>query len=206
MTLSSSDANLVRPDGTPLTLFQTVNRLSGATGVELAVAVRVAGRLGAEVSGDWTRTNLESAISGDFEGAVAGDRQGRHRARDGRDVRRLAAVLVGFDRCVRPRRRRLAARPGVEQSLPRGWVGRERRHRHEILVETAAVRAVQAARPARGRPRLRPFERAFPSAPARRTSRRRYRPAPSSVFEYHHGHVTRFIRNAHVTPHRQGHR
>lgn len=69
MTLSSSDANLVRPDGTPLTLFQTVNRLSGATGVELAVAVRVAGRLGAEVSGDWTRTNLESAISGDFEGA-----------------------------------------------------------------------------------------------------------------------------------------
>ncbi len=69
ISFGSSNANLQAPDGSSLTLFQTSSEESSGTGVEAHLGFRVARRLSAEVSGTWTKTEIRTSLSGDFEGA-----------------------------------------------------------------------------------------------------------------------------------------
>jgi opacity protein-like surface antigen len=69
ISFGSSNANLQAPDGSPLTLFQTSSEESSGTGFEAHLGFRVARRLSAEVSGTWTKAEIRTSLSGDFEGA-----------------------------------------------------------------------------------------------------------------------------------------
>jgi hypothetical protein len=66
----SSDATLTTPSGGSQALFLTTSRLGAGIGVETHLAFRITGRLRAEVSGTWSRADLRTSVSGDFEGAA----------------------------------------------------------------------------------------------------------------------------------------
>jgi hypothetical protein len=61
-------ADLQRPDGSPLTLFETDNRQGPEFGVRLHLNARVSRRLAVEVAGGVSRARLETTIRDDFEG------------------------------------------------------------------------------------------------------------------------------------------
>jgi hypothetical protein len=63
------DATLIDTGGNPLTLFKTSNRITPGIGIEGAVSLRLRPRLRLEVAGSWVNADLESRVSGDFEGA-----------------------------------------------------------------------------------------------------------------------------------------
>jgi hypothetical protein len=67
----STKATLTTPGGSPLTLFETSNRIDMGLGVEAHIALPLATRLVAEAGGSWIRADLSSRVSGDFEGAPA---------------------------------------------------------------------------------------------------------------------------------------
>jgi hypothetical protein len=69
--LGAANANLTAPDGSAFVLFSTSNDIGPTVGVEVRLAVRATRRLRAEASGCWSRGDLRSRISGDFEGAAA---------------------------------------------------------------------------------------------------------------------------------------
>jgi hypothetical protein len=65
----SSSANLIKPDGSNLVLFQTSNELATGVGLELNLGYAVTRRLTAEASAAWVKADLRSSVSGDFENA-----------------------------------------------------------------------------------------------------------------------------------------
>ena len=67
--MGSANANLTAPDGSAVALFSTENDIGPGLGPELRLGVRLTRRLHAEVTGRWSRADLRSRISGDFEGA-----------------------------------------------------------------------------------------------------------------------------------------
>jgi len=69
ISFNSSNANLQAPDGSSLTLFQTSSEESSAAGLEAHLGFRVTRRLSAEVSGTWSKAEIRTSLSGDFEGA-----------------------------------------------------------------------------------------------------------------------------------------
>jgi hypothetical protein len=69
-TFGSANANLTSPSGS-LTLFSTANDLTASIGPEAHVVFGLSRRLQAELSGTWSRAELQSRISGDAEGAEA---------------------------------------------------------------------------------------------------------------------------------------
>lgn len=66
----SANASLTSPSGS-LTLFSTANGLSASVGPEAHIVFGLNRRLQAELTGTWSRAELRSTISGDFEGAEA---------------------------------------------------------------------------------------------------------------------------------------
>ncbi|MEO7192481.1 MAG: hypothetical protein ABI051_15615 [Vicinamibacterales bacterium] len=70
MSFGNASADLTKADGSPFTLFKTANSVGPERGVAAHVAVALTRRLSAEVLGGWTRANLRSRISDDFEGAA----------------------------------------------------------------------------------------------------------------------------------------
>ena len=69
VSFGESSMDLLRPDGSPLTVFRSENRLASGLGTEVHVAFPARQRLTVELSGTWTRADLESRISGDIEDA-----------------------------------------------------------------------------------------------------------------------------------------
>ena len=69
---SAGDVNATLGDsgGTALTLFKTSNRVTTGTGAEAQVAVRIRPRLLIELGGTWLKTNLETRVTSDLEGAA----------------------------------------------------------------------------------------------------------------------------------------
>jgi hypothetical protein len=65
----TQNANLTAPDGTPFLLFSTDNTIGPGVGPEVRLGLRLTPRLAVEASGEWSRADLRSATSGDFEGA-----------------------------------------------------------------------------------------------------------------------------------------
>ena len=68
-SLGSVDATYVTPAGTPMTLFSTSQSWSRGAGLTAHLQVRVKPRLALELSGSWTRPEMQSRITSDFEGA-----------------------------------------------------------------------------------------------------------------------------------------
>ena len=68
-TFAPANANLTKPDGTPLVLFSTANDLTASLGAEVHVVFPLNRRLQAELTGTWSRADFQSRISADFEGA-----------------------------------------------------------------------------------------------------------------------------------------
>lgn len=65
----STRAELLGPAGNPVTLFEATHRTSVGVGVDAGLLYRLGPRLALELSGSWTRPDLETTIRGDFEGA-----------------------------------------------------------------------------------------------------------------------------------------
>jgi hypothetical protein len=70
MSLGTSTASLTQPNGNPLTLFRTENRIRAGRGAEVNVGVRLGERLHVEGTAGWVRAELESKISGDADGGA----------------------------------------------------------------------------------------------------------------------------------------
>lgn len=70
-SFGGADANLLRPDGTPLSVFSTSNSLGPGLGLEAHLSYGVTRKLFAEASGAWGRLQLRSKTSGDIENAEA---------------------------------------------------------------------------------------------------------------------------------------
>jgi len=68
-SFGSSDANLQAPDGSSLTLFKTSSELGAGGGLELHLGFRLNGRLMVEATGTWSRAELRTDVTSDFEGA-----------------------------------------------------------------------------------------------------------------------------------------
>lgn len=103
----STRAELLDPAGNPVTLFEAAHRTSVGVGVDAGLLYRLRPQVALELSGSWTRPDLETKISGDVEGA--GDATlslGMHR------FSAEAAVVRHFGR-------RGAAEPYVRAGL--GW-------------------------------------------------------------------------------------
>lgn len=62
-------AQLLNSGGVPVTLFEATHRTSVGIGVEAGLLYRWRPAFAVEVSGSWTRPDLETRISDDFEGA-----------------------------------------------------------------------------------------------------------------------------------------
>lgn len=70
-SLGTTDANYITPTGTTMTLFSTTQSVSGGAGLGGHLRVRLTPRVAFEASGSWSRPQLRSRITGDFEGADA---------------------------------------------------------------------------------------------------------------------------------------
>lgn len=68
--LGSVDATYTTPAGGPFTLFSTAQSWSAGAGIIGHLQVRVTPRLAIELSGDFTRPEARSKITGDFESAA----------------------------------------------------------------------------------------------------------------------------------------
>jgi hypothetical protein len=62
-------AELIDSSGNPVTLFEATHRTSVGLGMEAGLLYRWRPRLSLELSGSWTRPDLETKISDDFEDA-----------------------------------------------------------------------------------------------------------------------------------------
>ena len=71
MPLGSESADLQRPDGSPLPLFQTDVSLRQGLGVEVHLTRQLGARSAAEVTGAWTSTRIRTRVSSDFENIPA---------------------------------------------------------------------------------------------------------------------------------------
>ncbi len=69
MSMGSSSAELLRSNGTTLTLFETDNSLGMGFGLTAGVGFSLTRSIWAEVLGQWSFATLRSDISGDFEDA-----------------------------------------------------------------------------------------------------------------------------------------
>jgi len=69
-SLGSSDATYTTSTGGSFTLFSTSQSWSAGHGIIGHLEVRVAPRVAVELSGDWTRPEIRSKITSDFEGAA----------------------------------------------------------------------------------------------------------------------------------------
>jgi hypothetical protein len=69
VSFGTSSADLVTPEGLSLTLFRTENSLGAESGIDTHVAVPLFARVSAEASASWTRPELRTRITADFEGA-----------------------------------------------------------------------------------------------------------------------------------------
>jgi hypothetical protein len=66
-SFGQSAEQLLRPDGSNLTVFRADNRLAAGIGVEVHLGFPARRRLMAELTGSWSRADLQSRISGDIE-------------------------------------------------------------------------------------------------------------------------------------------
>jgi hypothetical protein len=71
MPLGTTSADLIRPDGTPLPLFESDLSLRPGPGAEAHLTRLLGTRWAAELSGTWTATTMRTRISSDFEGVPA---------------------------------------------------------------------------------------------------------------------------------------
>jgi hypothetical protein len=69
VSLGVSDAAFTRPDGRPLVVYRTHNRLAPGAGVEGRLGYRVSRRVSIEAAGAWTALNVESRLTDDVEEA-----------------------------------------------------------------------------------------------------------------------------------------
>lgn len=65
--LGSVDATLVAPSGSPFTLFRTSNEIRQAVGIEVHLLNRLAPRVDAELTGTFTRADVETRVFADVE-------------------------------------------------------------------------------------------------------------------------------------------
>lgn len=68
--LGSTDATYTTPTGQSITLFSTAQSWTAGPGIIGHLQVRVAPRVALELSGSWTRPEIRSKITGDFEAAA----------------------------------------------------------------------------------------------------------------------------------------
>jgi hypothetical protein len=68
--LGSTDATYITPTGQSTTLFSTSQSWSAGAGLIAHLQVRVKPRVDLELTGSWTRPEIRSKITGDFEGAA----------------------------------------------------------------------------------------------------------------------------------------
>ncbi len=66
-TLGTTSAELLRPDGSSLTLFRARNETGAGRGLEAHIGTAVARRFDVEMSGIWMRFDARAVISGDAE-------------------------------------------------------------------------------------------------------------------------------------------
>jgi hypothetical protein len=66
---SVTRAELIDSAGNPVTLFEATHRTSVGVGVDAGLLYRWRPAIAVELSGSWTRPDLETRISDDFEGA-----------------------------------------------------------------------------------------------------------------------------------------
>ena len=66
----SADATYTTSTGASFTLFSTAQSWSSGEGIIGHLEIRVAPRVALEISGDWTRPEIRSKITSDFEGAA----------------------------------------------------------------------------------------------------------------------------------------
>jgi hypothetical protein len=71
MPLGATSADLTRPDGSPLPLFETDVSLRPGPGAEAHLTRLLGTRWAAELSGTWTATTIRTRISSDFESVPA---------------------------------------------------------------------------------------------------------------------------------------
>jgi len=69
-TLGSTDATYLTPTGQSVTLFSTSQSWSAGPGIIGHLQIRVKPRVALELSGSWTRPEMRSKITGDFESAA----------------------------------------------------------------------------------------------------------------------------------------
>lgn len=67
-SFGSLDAELLRSDGTPTTIFRTETALRPGFGLEAHLGFGLSKALWAEASGTWTRADFRTEVSGDIEG------------------------------------------------------------------------------------------------------------------------------------------
>jgi len=72
LSFGSANADLIRPDGSSLTLFETKNSLGPGFGVRAGLAFEVRRGLWVEVVPGWTRASLRTEIGRDAENADIG--------------------------------------------------------------------------------------------------------------------------------------
>ena len=70
VTFSTTPANLLRPDGGTLPLFTTTNGLAPGVGADIDVGLWLTRSITVEGTAGWSRTNLRTRVTGDFEGAA----------------------------------------------------------------------------------------------------------------------------------------
>ena len=68
-SLGSTDATYITPSGATMTLFSTSQSVSGGAGLGGHLRVRLTPRVAVEASASWSRPELRSRITGDFESA-----------------------------------------------------------------------------------------------------------------------------------------
>ncbi len=70
-SVGSSDATLLDGAGNPgVTLFRVENQLATGQGIESNIGIQLSRKLWVEVSGSWTRSNVNSKIRNDFENGL----------------------------------------------------------------------------------------------------------------------------------------
>lgn len=113
--------------GGDLVLFETDSEVTGGSGLEARIGVRLGSTFSVEAGGSWTRASMVTRVSGDFEGAPALD------ARSEFDQYVIDAAVVA-------RLGRLAMRGGrVVPFLEAGAGYLRQLHEGNLMVETGAV-------------------------------------------------------------------
>jgi len=66
--LGSASADLIRPSGGRLSLFNTTDSLGPGPGLEASLAFRISRRFALQAAGNWSVTTVRATIEDDFEG------------------------------------------------------------------------------------------------------------------------------------------